>query len=263
MSALVLAVFLASVLGSLHCAGMCGAFLAIAVAPAEGRRGAIDHVAMQSAYHGGRLITYVVLGAIAGSLGSVLDLGGSLVGVQRVAAALAAVTIIAFGLVTLLRTLGVGLPRMPLPPALRRASIAVHRRAMSLPGVTRAGVIGLATTLLPCGWLYAFVVTAAGTGGAGSGALVMAVFWLGTLPLMVSLGAGLRSVSGVLGRRLPAITASVLVLVGILSLTGRADVIGTLLPRDSSVHGGVGPAAAIERVNSIDSSKVCPLCDPK
>lgn len=64
------------------------------------------------------------------------------------------------------------------------------RRLMDRPPVVRAAATGLFTTLLPCGWLYAFVVTAAGTGSGTPlhGAALMAVFWLGTLPMMLTVG---------------------------------------------------------------------------
>jgi uncharacterized protein len=66
--ALVAAIFLASLLGSLHCAGMCGAFVAIACGRlGNDRSDWRDAVALQTAYHGGRLLTYVTLGMFAGA----------------------------------------------------------------------------------------------------------------------------------------------------------------------------------------------------
>lgn len=259
MTALVLAILAASVLGSLHCAGMCGAFLALAVAgPDAPRPSWASHATLQSAYHLGRLVTYAILGALAGALGSVVDLGGSMVGLQRIAALLAAVTIIGFGVVTLLRVSGARLPRLPLPPALQRLSLSGHRRAMNLPPLARAGAIGLLTTLLPCGWLYAFVVTAAGAGSAAAGALAMAAFWVGTLPVMVSLGAGLKAATGRFGARIPAFTAAALIVVGVLSIAGRLPMIGRLSPASvgESVH--LTPAAAVDRVPT--SSEGLPCC---
>jgi sulfite exporter TauE/SafE len=99
---------------------------------------------------------------------------------------------------------------------------AGHRRAFDRPPVVRAAMIGLMTTLLPCGWLYAFVVTAAGTASPWLGAVAMAVFWLGTLPMMVALGATIRGVTGSLGRRLPALTCVALMGMGLFTLVHRA-----------------------------------------
>ncbi|MBL0922801.1 MAG: sulfite exporter TauE/SafE family protein [Phycisphaerales bacterium] len=188
MIALIGAVFAASLLGSLHCAGMCGAFVAFAVgAPAEKRP---PEWALHAAYNGGRLVTYTALGGAAGLLGGALDLAGEMVGLQRLAAALAGAMMVGFGVATLLRLRGVRVGRLRLPRAMTRALEKGHRAASSRPPVVRAALIGLLTTLLPCGWLYAFVITAAGAGDAALGALTMAVFWAGTLPALVAVGGG-------------------------------------------------------------------------
>jgi sulfite exporter TauE/SafE len=73
---------------------------------------------------------------------------------------------------------------------------------------------------LPCGFLYAFVAVAAGTGSAAGGLLVMAAFWTGTLPVMAGLGLIAQRALGPLRRRLPVITASILVVVGLLAVSG-------------------------------------------
>jgi sulfite exporter TauE/SafE len=96
-----------------------------------------------------------------------------------------------------------------------------QRFAARQAALPRALVIGLLTTLLPCGWLYAFVVTAAGSGGPLNGAAVMATFWVGTLPVLLSLGIGARQLAGALGDRLPLATAAALVIVGAVTLSGR------------------------------------------
>ena len=81
--------------------------------------------------------------------------------------------------------------------------------------------IGLLTTLLPCGWLYSFAITAAGTGSAWKGMLAMTAFWLGTLPALVLVGAGVKRILGPMGRRLPALTCVALVAAGLYTLLGR------------------------------------------
>jgi len=86
----------------------------------------------------------------------------------------------------------------------------------------RALIIGLCTTLLPCGWLYAFVITAAGTASPIFAAATMFAFWLGTLPMLVTMGAGVRSVLGPLQRRVPVATAIVLLAAGLYTIAGRA-----------------------------------------
>ena len=164
MAALI-AVLLASLFGSLHCAGMCGPLVAFAVGTPETRSYA-QRAVLQIAYHGGRLATYALVGAICGVLGAALDLGGSLLGLQRVAAVLAGAMMIAVGVLALLRYRGVTLPHVGLPAFLQRLVVVGQRAAVGLRPLPRALAIGLLTALLPCGWLYAFAIIAAGAGSA-------------------------------------------------------------------------------------------------
>jgi len=218
MTALIGAVFLASLLGSLHCVGMCGAFVAFAVG-ADPERG--GKASLHAAYNLGRLSTYVALGVIAGAVGHAVDLTGEAAGLQRVAASIAGAMMVGFGLIVLLRLRGVHLPRAPLPPGLRRITERGHKFAAErTPGV-RALLVGMLTTLLPCGWLYAFVITAAGTGSPFWGGVTMAVFWAGTLPALVAVGAGVSRLAGALGRRIPVATTVLLIGVGLWTLFGR------------------------------------------
>lgn len=239
MVPLIASIFLASLLGSFHCAGMCGAFLAIAVTD---NRSAAANARLQAAYHVGRLLSYTTLGAAAGSAGHLLNLTGSLAGLRPIAAMLAGGAMVIFGLATLLRAHGVHVARLPLPPVLARLSQSAARAAMDYPPLPRAFAIGLLTTLLPCGWLYAFAITAAGTGSAPLGALAMAVFWAGTLPILVALGAGLQRLTGPLARRLPAVTCITLVAVGLYTLIGRSSLDPTFLVNRLQPHASVTPA---------------------
>jgi uncharacterized protein len=90
-----------------------------------------------------------------------------------------------------------------------------------MPGTVRGLVTGLSTALLPCGWLYAFVAAAGGTGSPGRGMFVMSVFWVGTLPVMATLGFGLQRLAGPVRRSLPLVTATVVVAIGLLTIAGR------------------------------------------
>ncbi|HVT82086.1 MAG TPA: sulfite exporter TauE/SafE family protein, partial [Phycisphaerae bacterium] len=163
-------------------------------------------------------------GAVAGILGSVVDLTGGLVGLQRSAAIAAGGLMVGFGVVTLLRVSGVKIKHLRLPGAAEKVVTAAHRGSMALPPMGRAVATGLLTTLLPCGWLYAFVITAAGTAHAATGALVMAAFWVGTLPALTVFGLGIQKLSAPLAKRLPAITASAIVAVGLYTIAARAQV---------------------------------------
>lgn len=264
MIATLSAVFVASLLGSPHCAGMCGAFCTVAVAPPRPvtvgltveRRPATGRgrMGLLAAYNGGRLVTYAGLGAVAGAVGAAVDLGASLVGIQRAAMVLAGAVILTVGLVSLLRSLNVPIPRAPLPGFARRVLVAAHRAADRLPPPMRALSIGLLTTLLPCGWLWAFVITAAGSASPLMGAMVMGAFWLGTAPIMLALGAGVQTVALRLGAKLPVLTSILLMGVGTYAVAGRLAAPEITLP-STKQNASVGPAVVPD-----PGHQHCPLC---
>ncbi len=209
MIALLTAVLFASFIGSPHCGAMCGPLVALAVAQREGRP-----VMLSVLYHGGRLVTYMLLGAVAGAIGGLMDLAAGLAGLQPIALAFTGAVLVAFGVVELLRYRGAPVPRMNLPTWLMQALNSVRRAAFAWEAAPRALAIGLLTALLPCGWLYAFAITAAGTSEAWRGAAVMGVFWIGTVPILLAVGIGARKFLGSVGQYAPLISAMVLIAAG-------------------------------------------------
>ncbi len=269
MTALVASVFLASLVGGLHCVGMCGGLMAFAVQPRPGQARATGLWARlwggQTPYHVGRFVGYASLGAAAGAVGSLLNLGGTLVGLSHVALAVAAVLMIGFGISILVTTLAQrpmkalkcgGFVAEPLAKLASR----VQLQAFRLPPTRRALLIGLATPLLPCGWLYAFAATAAGTGSVLGGAAVMSAFWAGTVPAMAGLGVGLRALFGTAGKRLPLVTATLLILVGAWTLWSRAGLDASALAARAAAgqmmdHDDPAPAVP-------SSDELPPCCQP-
>jgi len=218
-------IFLASLAGSPHCAAMCGPFVAFYSAGSPGTRGGL-HLA----YSGGRLLSYATLGAIAGTLGSGVERLGALAGIARAAAVVAGILMVVWGLDTIVALMGHRLGVLHAPAALQRVVTKMLTRVGALPPLARAAITGLSTALLPCGWLYAFVAAAGGTASPVRGALVMLLFWAGTLPIMVGLGLGLQRLAGPLRARLPLVTATAVVAIGLLSIAGR------LRPMDMAAH---------------------------
>lgn len=217
MIELALPVLAASLLGSAHCVGMCGPFVLFY----SGQPRAHGLLGAHVAYHGGRLVTYVALGALAGAIGLRLDQAGSRIGLPFAAAAIAGVAMILWGLATLAATFGWRTPRLRAPAFLHAAIAGVLRAMEAQPPAARALAIGLLSTLLPCGWLHVYVATAAAAASPMRGMVVMAAFWAGTVPLLAAFGAAAQGLLGPLRRRLPAITAVALVVIGLLAVTGR------------------------------------------
>jgi len=251
MTALALAVLTASLLGSLHCAGMCGGLVAFYTGDPS-RRGDRRVLGPHVAYSAGRLAAYATLGALAGALGAALDATGALLGVQRAAAGVAGALITLWGVAALSQSFGARVPRLAAPPALADVVSRGVARVAARPPAMRALVLGLVTGALPCGWLYAFVVSAAGTGSALRGALLMAVFWLGTLPVMVSLGLGLAAIAGPFRRHVPAACAAAMIVVGLLAVAGRMRPAEVHAPPPS--HAVASPGASGADVTSPLSS---------
>jgi sulfite exporter TauE/SafE len=231
VSALVLSVLGASLLGSPHCAAMCGGFVCF-FSGQDGRRpSALTH----ASYHAGRLAAYALLGFAAGMAGAGFDLAGRMAGFQRPAAVAAGLLMILWGGATLAAALGYARGAAAAPPAFRRLITRSIAALADRPPVVRALVVGLLTALLPCGWLYVFVATAAGTGSAAGGALVMAAFWAGTVPVLAGLGALAQRAAGPLRARLPVLTAAALVVLGLLTVAGRFQA-------PHAAHAGAAPS---------------------
>lgn len=231
-------VLLASLLGSPHCAAMCGPFVAFYTG-AGGERS--SRFGPHLAYSLGRLSSYLLLGAFAGALGAGVERIGALAGVARLAAVLAGGLMVVWGASTILAWRGVRVRWLHAPPALRGTVTAAMTRVRRLPSPARAGATGLATALLPCGWLYAFVAVAGGTGSPVRGVLVMAIFWAGTLPVMLAIGLGLQRLFSSWRSRLPVVAASVVVVLGVLMIAGRLRMIppqDAPRPPHAAHHGG-------------------------
>lgn len=203
------AVFASSIVGSLHCVAMCG--------PLVGLGGA--HTARLALVHSlGRLVTYASIGMLAGAIGRAVDLAGDLAVVQRAATILAGIAILVWGGVQLATALG-----------WRRSSSTKRGGAFtsglvqirSRPPALRAWLAGVLTGLLPCGWLWAFAIAAAGTGSVLAGGAVMVAFWAGTVPAMLGVMTVGGSLLTRLRSRMPAITAVVLIALGLATLALR------------------------------------------
>ncbi|MGH7618187.1 MAG: sulfite exporter TauE/SafE family protein [Gemmatimonadaceae bacterium] len=225
---LLLGVLVASLIGSVHCAAMCGGFVCVyARAGAHAPRAGIE---AHAAYNVGRLFSYLTLGLLAGAAGARIDGVARLASVERGAAIAAGTLMIAWALSLIATTVGVHLPQFGAPAWAKRKLGGVLLAMRDQPPAVQAAAIGLLTTLLPCGWLYTFVVTAGGTGSPVGGAAVMLVFWLGTVPLLVGVGVGARRLARPFARHLPVASAVVVLVLGALSVAGK------LSPLGSSAH---------------------------
>lgn len=181
VAAVMMSAAVAGLLGSLHCAGMCGPLVVSGCSRESGQGGA-------AGYFAGRLIAYSTLGAIVGHLGKHAFCLLPMSTAQVLAVGLTALPAAARGLSLLLSARPPkGLVELRKKPAKSWLSVL----ASVLP---RHGLgLGLATGILPCGLLITAFAMAAATASPVLGAASMAAFSIGSLPgpLAVLLGRGL------------------------------------------------------------------------
>ncbi|HVS51546.1 MAG TPA: sulfite exporter TauE/SafE family protein [Opitutaceae bacterium] len=169
------AAFVAGLVTSLHCAGMCGP-LACALLPVRaGGRAGDDPQTVSTVYHLSRLTGYAVLGAIAGGLGRMPLTWISQTGLRW----LPWMGVVFF--VALALRWDRFLPKLA---ALGKFSWKLHGWMRGRSRVEAAAALGLATPLLPCGPLYFLVALALLSGSALHGVEFMLAFGLGTVPLL-------------------------------------------------------------------------------
>ncbi len=166
------AAFVAGLVTSLHCAGMCGP-LACALMPVRGERS--DPQVVSTVYHASRLAAYAVLGAAAGGLGS-----QPLSFVSH-----SALRWLPWILVFFFLGLAFRWDRwMPRPAGLGMLTFKLRGWLRGRSRTTAACALGLATPLLPCGPLYFLLALALVSGSALRGTEFMLAFGLGTVPLL-------------------------------------------------------------------------------
>ncbi|MBQ9307494.1 MAG: sulfite exporter TauE/SafE family protein [Clostridia bacterium] len=206
------ALFTLGLMTSLHCIGMCGG-INLAQSAASAQSGSkVTRANLE--YNLGRLLSYTLVGALVGALGSVLRLSTQVqAGIQTVAALAM--------LVMAIRMLDI--------PGLRFASpvLTGKLRLRLLKGSRHTSFfVGLVNGLMPCGPLQAMQLFALSAGSWYMGALSMAMFCLGTIPLMLGFGF----VSGKLNRRFAApmriISACLILLMGMSMLTNGLSLAG-------------------------------------
>jgi sulfite exporter TauE/SafE len=195
--------FFLGLVGSLHCAGMCGP-LALAL-PVTGSSRAV-YLLGRLAYNAGRVVTYGVLGAVCGAIGQTAALAGW----QRWLSLGAGMAIL-LGLIASTR-IGLAAPVTRAVGSLKTALSSILRRR-SLGALL---VFGSLNGLLPCGLVYVACAGAAATGAIGPGIEHMLAFGAGTVPLMLGMSLAGRVVHRATRFRYQRAMPAAVALVGVL-----------------------------------------------
>jgi sulfite exporter TauE/SafE len=178
------AAFLAGLLGSGHCFGMCGGI--------AGSLGALSGTGTRSAalpalqFNLGRLLGYALLGALAGGI---IGAAGEIMALKPLGKwlrALTALMVALIGLRFLLDWRGLDLIEKGGAGLWRRVMPIAVKISQRHDWIGRLG-LGLCWGFLPCGLVYTVLMTAASTGSSLGGATAMLAFGTGTLPAMLGL----------------------------------------------------------------------------
>lgn len=184
------AAFLMGLTGGAHCFGMCGGIVGALTLGLP----AVQHPPWWArwryllAYNVGRIASYMTAGALAGGAGAWVAHLTSVHNAQLGLQVLAGLFMILLGLYLA--------GWWPILSRLERAGGIVWRhieplgrRWLPVRTPAQALGIGLVWGWLPCGLVYSVLVWALGAGGMWNGSLLLLCFGLGTLPMLLAMGA--------------------------------------------------------------------------
>lgn len=168
--------FLVGFLGSFHCAGMCGP---IALALPVDRTSKASMVYGRLLYNFGRILTYSLMGCAVGLIGHTIALAGF----QKALSISSGVIIILIAVASLLHAKINFMNKY----VVRLTGIIKNRFKKYFSGKSRSTLfmIGSVNGLLPCGFVYLALAAAIGAGNVTGSIGYMALFGLGTLPMML------------------------------------------------------------------------------
>jgi len=199
--------FIVGLVGSAHCAGMCGP---IALALPLKSENWFTRVGGGLVYNSGRIITYMALGAVFGLLGKGLHMAGF----QLWASIVIGILMISMVVVPLIFK---KLPSLNTLFEGYSARLLTGFRNMFRKGDTKSLFgIGLLNGILPCGLVYVAVAGAINTGDVLSAMFYMALFGAGTIPVMLAVSLAGSMISLKLRIFINKLSPYVIVLLGVL-----------------------------------------------
>jgi sulfite exporter TauE/SafE len=225
-------VFIVGLLGSVHCAGMCGGIVsAFSAVPARrfpvqvitlGRRaqvsGNIDIAIRTLAYNSGRIASYATAGALAGGLAGGARALSGIADLQMAGYWFANLMLVALGLYLMGAWLGLAKFEQA-GQVLWRPVSKLMRGLLPLDTPLKMVAVGALWGWLPCAMVYSVLLTAMFSGSAASGAAIMLAFGLGTLPMLLAMGMLGGRLRAAIGRRPVRLASGAVVLsFGLLGL---------------------------------------------
>ena len=169
--------FILGLLGSFHCVGMCGP---IAFMLPVDRSNTFKKITQIAIYHFGRLLAYSIIGLVFGLIGKSLYIFGF----QQQLTIIIGVLMILVVLIPQQTFNKYNFSR-PVYRLISKVKSALGS-AMKKKSMDTFLTIGFLNGFLPCGLVYMALFAAIAGGNALNGILYMAVFGLGTIPLMTT-----------------------------------------------------------------------------
>jgi sulfite exporter TauE/SafE len=134
-------------------------------------------------FHGGRLVSFFILGGMLGSIGAILSIS---MRASAILGIIIALVMVILGL-NLLDVFPWARKLQPsLPGFLSRFTVSAAR----MNGMLTPVLVGILTFFLPCGFTQSMQIYALGTGNFMTGAVTMLAFAIGTLPVLALMSFG-------------------------------------------------------------------------
>jgi uncharacterized protein len=216
-----------------HCVGMCGpltvAFSLSQNKQAQKQQNWQQQLQFHLLLNLGRLLSYTLIGAGIGAIGSVLLASGQIAGVgselRRWMAIFTGLLLIWFGLRQINPEL---LPPVPFLHPILQSRLHNNLNAGMVKLSLKSAwwtptLLGITWGLMPCGFLYAAQIKAAETGDLFKGGLTMLAFGLGTLPMMLGVGVSTSFLSKDKRSQLFRLGGWVTLAIGAISLLRTGD----------------------------------------
>lgn len=212
-------------LGSFHCIGMCGP-IAMSL-PVHNKPPLLKYILILS-YNFGRIITYSLMGFLAGSVGKSFMIAG----LQQALSVTIGILLLIYVFVPFKNSFSGYSFFMWIKTTLARV--------FSIGKGSSLFLVGILNGLLPCGLVYIGIAGAIATGDLLKGFLFMAAFGVGTLPMMILLPfvGGLITVS-TRSKMLKVIPVMITVMALFLILRGMNLGIPYVSPKISTTKEGV------------------------
>lgn len=162
----------------------------------------------------GRIVSFIVFGAIIGAIGSAFSLKGSVLGLLMMIVGLV-MLVLGLQLTEIFPRITKGLT---LPSGLAK-KLGITQRKNREYSHTNAFLMGAATFFLPCGFTQAMQLFAISTGSPMQAAIIMGAFAIGTAPGLLGLGGITSLVKGAFARRFFRIVGVVVVAMAVINLS--------------------------------------------